>query len=112
MAFLALFIIYVGVLVLIEWFLRRYTSTRLLPFKFRSGFLKVLAGSCAILLSWPIFSQAWFDAGNLGSDLELWAWLLIPVMLILSPNLILLGLIDVIGAAIKMIHAAMKKRQA
>ena len=44
-----------------------------------------------------------------GPEPHFWDLILVLGLFILSANLVLLGLIDVIGAAIKLIDAAMKK---
>ncbi len=91
-------------LVLIGGFLQRYTSVRLLRFKFGPGSVKLVIGVALVGFSMFQREALWLD--------PVLGVVLIFVSLLVAANLILLGLIDVIGAAIKMIDAAVKKRQA
>jgi len=95
---------------LIGMFLWRYTRIRLLPFKFGPGSVKLLVGFVVwVLLVQTSAMDRVGVAVTSGLEPHLWDLSLLSVLMILSVNLILLGLIDVIGAAVRLIGAEMKR---
>jgi len=97
-------------LLLIGLFLRRYTAIRILPFKFGFGSVKLIVGFVVwvVLAQTPAMGRV---AVVITSGLEPHPrdLILLSVLMILSSNLILLGLIDLIGAAIKLIGVERKR---
>ena len=89
--------------------LQRYTSIKLLHFKFGSGFMKLLAALVVSLLFVMVSGARLYSSGMGGPEAEPLDIALLIVVPILSATLIILGLIDVIGAANKMINAAIKR---
>ncbi len=97
-------------LLLIGGFLRRYTGIRLLPLRFRSGSVKLIVGFVvwALLAQTPAMGRVGVAVTS-GLEPHFRDLILLSVLMILSVNLILLGLIDVIGTAVKLIGAEMKR---
>ena len=97
-------------LLLIGLFLRRYTRIRLLPFKLGPGSVKLLVGFVVwiLLMQTPAMDRMGVAVTS-GLEPHFRDLSLLSVLMILSANLILLGLIDLIGTAVKLIGAEMKR---
>ncbi len=105
--FLSVLVLDVVALLLIGMFLWKYTSIRLLRFKFGSGSWKLLGGFVVwvLLMQTPAMGRV-VVAVRSGSEPHFWDPILLFVLMILSVNLMLLGFIDVvIGTAGKLIGA-------
>ncbi len=97
-------------LLLIGMFLWRYARIRLLPFKFGPGSVKLLVGFVVwvLLVQTPAMGRVGVAVTS-GLEPHFRDLIFLSVLMILSTNLILLGLIDLIGTAIKLIGVEMKR---
>ena len=97
-------------LLAIGMFLWRYTRIRLLPFKLGPGSMKLLVGFVVwiLLVQTPAMDRMGVAVTS-GLEPHFRDLSLLSVLMILSANLILLGLIDLIGTAIKLIGVEMKR---
>ena len=97
-------------LLLIGMFLWRYTGIRLLRFRFGSGSVKLLVGFVVwvLLTQTPAMGRVAVAVSS-GLEPHFRDLILLSVLMILSVNLILLGLIAVIGTAVKLMGAEMKR---
>ncbi len=109
--FLSVLVLDVCALLLIGMFLWRYTRIRLLPFKFGPGSVKLLVGFVVwvLLVQTPAMGRVGVAVTS-GLEPHFRDLIWLSVLMILSVNLILLGLIDLIGTAVKLIGAEMKRR--